>query len=253
MHVFDISTKEVDAIRAELDLAKKGELNVLTSRHRLRDESIREVEVRVANIHLDDSSLLHAIVIDMTERNQALLDVAHKRNHLETLIENLPDVVCVKDSEGRLIAVNRQMRDMLGLQGLDLTGETVESLRGLVNRELHDALSVCDTRDLQNESLGSRHCSRVQARTADGDGRIFDVLQVETRLRDGRRAGLTVIARDITELCDSNRRQALLASIIDNSPNICVIKDLDLRVIATNQAFATVVRKKLEEQIIAVT
>lgn len=47
----------------------------------------------------------------------------------------------------------------------------------------------------------------------------------------------------------SEERQALLAAIIDNSPNICVIKDLDRRVVATNQAFAAVAGKPLAELI----
>ena len=248
-NVSEVSTKAADSIRAELERAKKGEINIILSIHRLRDGNLREVEIRVAIISVEDTPLLHAIVIDVTERNQALRYAAEKREQLETLIENLPDLVCVKDPQGRLLAINRQGRELLGLQGPGWEGKTIEAVRGIVPRDHHDALSICDTRYVGIGSVDGRHRSRFQVRVADGGERIFDVLKVSPCHEDGSRAGMTVIARDITELCENDRRQALLAAIIDNSPNICVIKDLDLRVIATNQAFATAAGRQLEDLI----
>ncbi len=60
-------------------------------------------------------------------------------------------------------------------------------------------------------------------------------------------------SRDITEKRKSEQRIAALAAVVENSDNISVQKDLDLRVVATNQAFARATGHEKVEDLIGKT
>ncbi|MBV5332000.1 PAS domain S-box protein, partial [bacterium] len=57
-------------------------------------------------------------------------------------------------------------------------------------------------------------------------------------LNGGRVRGAVVTFRNITERKQAEQQNAALAAIVANSDDIIVIKDLELRVAATNMAFA---------------
>ena len=49
---------------------------------------------------------MHGTIQDITERKQAQEALAHERNLLRSLIDNVPDSIYVKDTQGRIILVN---------------------------------------------------------------------------------------------------------------------------------------------------
>jgi PAS domain S-box-containing protein len=247
--IFDLNTLPPEEVAAEMDRAKAARRNFFQFKHRLQDGSIREIESRATVVPHGESQLLHSIIIDVTARNQALRDLSAEREQLEALIESIPDVICLKDSQGRWLAVNKPGRMLMGLEACPYKGKTMAAIKELIDPGFHDAMRLCQAFNTAAWDRDQVWRADTAIRTHAGQDMTFDVFTVPMFQTDGSRRGLTVIARDMTNLRRSEERQALLAAIIDNSPNICVIKDLDRRVVATNQAFATVAGKPLDELI----
>jgi PAS domain S-box-containing protein len=90
-------------------------------------------------------------------------------------------------------------------------------------------------------------------RTASGERRTWDFSTVPLgSLPDGRRMLLTC-AMDITLRKRAQVQNAWIASLVKNSKDICVIKDLDLRVVAANPAFVRVAGKNSVEELLGKT
>lgn len=69
----------------------------------------------------------------------------------------------------------------------------------------------------------------------------------------GKIPGVVVFAQNITELQNIKENQILLSSIIENSQTICVIKDLDLRIITANKFLVEALGKTSVDEIIGKT
>lgn len=236
--VFDINTLSKNEIFHEMELAKSEQRSFFNFKHRLKNGEVKEVESRTTPIQFDKKTLLHSLVIDVTERNEALAKIAYEHDKLNTLIENIPDIVCLKDEHGCWVALNKAGRTLLGLDVPSFLGKTYEEILLTAGPESKPFLTVC--RAFDSKAWELKRLVRSEKTTTDENGfeRIYDILAVPMFHPDGTRRGMVVIARDISEIRIIERRKTLLASIIENTSNICVIKDLDLRVIATNQAFA---------------
>lgn len=69
----------------------------------------------------------------------------------------------------------------------------------------------------------------------------------------GKISGVVEFAQNITELQNIKKNQILLSSIIENSQIICVIKDLELRIIAANKFFVNALGRTSTDEIIGKT
>ena len=145
---------------------------------------------------------LHQLVEALNAMRERLarqaLELHNADARMASILDNLPDLAWMKDTEGRFIAVNRAFaaakgfadpREMLGKTDLDLNPpDLARSYRS------DDA-----------EVIASRGARRIEEQHARADRSIGLVETIKTALTDadGRVAGTVGIARDITE-----RRQA---------------------------------------------
>ncbi|HEY3268177.1 MAG TPA: PAS domain S-box protein [Armatimonadota bacterium] len=155
-----------------------------------------EVSVCRARVGGDDCALVTAR--DITDRKLAKEALKESEAQLRTLINAMPDIVCFKDGEGRWLEANEFDLNLFELQGVDYRGKKDSDLAE--NSEFfRDAFLACEKTDEAAWQIGA--ASRVDETipTPDGDERVFDIVKVPTFHDDGRRKGLVVIGRDITE------------------------------------------------------
>jgi len=128
--------------------------------------------------------------MDITAQKRAEKQLAHERNLLRTLIDTIPDMIYVKDSEGRLLVVNRALAALLGASSPDvLLGKTDPE-------EPAESLWAGDQKVMSSgEALINREESPVDSR-----GNVKWVLTTKVPLRDssGNIIGLMSVSRDIT-------------------------------------------------------
>ncbi len=117
---------------------------------------------------------------------------------LRTLIEASPDPIFMKDGEGRWLEVNRAGLEVFGLEGIDYQGQSEAELSAFTPF-YREALLVCP--DTDSVAWDAGHLSRVVENVPrpDGSTRTYDVYKVPLFYPDGRRRGLVVLGRDITD------------------------------------------------------
>ena len=175
-----------------------GPLKRYSTVHRLKNGEERLTEVYPSVVELSDRPLLFCIVHDVTERRQAEQARQESEERLRTLINAMPDLVCFKDGLGRWQETNPSNLELLGLSETDCLGKTDAQLA----REhpfLQEMLLHCETTDENAwEHRGPSRSEEILP-LRNGTLRLYDIIKVPTYYPDGRRKGLVVVGRDITE------------------------------------------------------
>ena len=139
---------------------------------------------------------VQAIFWDVTEQEIAKRAVEQERSTLRTLMENLPDLIYVKDRQGNYVVVNEAVRTALGAESVEAAvGKSPADFLGLEQaaQELADDGAVF----VSGEASINREERIVQA---DGTEVWLMTSKVPTRDPDGQITGLVGIDRDITKL-----------------------------------------------------
>ena len=123
---------------------------------------------------------------DITELKQAEDALEHERDLLRTLTDHLPDLIFVKDREGRFITANLALLRLMGLSSLkDLVGKTDADF---ISEELAAQYRVDDQHVIQTgKALIDREESAVDE---VGNDMWLLTTKVPLRNRDGQVIGL---------------------------------------------------------------
>ena len=128
---------------------------------------------------------------DLTSANANMAAVLARAS---AILDNIPDLAWVKDSEGRYIAANSVVARLFGLTDADeIIGKTDFDMSP---REVAERYRIAD-----QEIITSGERKRLEELVWRGDGSFFWVETIKTPLRDadGRIVGTVGIARDVTE------------------------------------------------------
>ncbi|MHB1266854.1 MAG: bifunctional diguanylate cyclase/phosphodiesterase, partial [Acidithiobacillus ferriphilus] len=176
------------------------------------------------------------VLIFRPMRNQQIelegqIDVLRHNKQLNALIEAIPDAVFLKDGAGRWLITNEPAKQLFQLRNLPWQGKTEMELA-----DLHPAFRVAHEECLTSDELAwqSGHLLVGEENMAGEDGRR---VTLETRKmpmfgKEGRREGLAIIARDVTE------RKALEAAQQDAAMHLQRITDFSVLLSSANEAIA---------------
>ena len=189
MTVSDINPAPPEQIRADIAAVSQGDRDRFELRHRLRDGSIRDVEVYSNTIAVDGRRYLHSIVIDTTERRTAMRRAEERRRYLEALFATSSDGIFVADTAGRIHEVNDAFCRMMDRTEDELVGLSVVDI-DVGEDEERMAARVARVRERGHERFETRY------RAADGRVLDADVAVSYLDLYGGR---FVTFIRDITE------------------------------------------------------
>ena len=137
------------------------------------------------------------IAIDITERQKAEDALKKERALLSTIIDTIPDEICLKDTDSRYILANRASVSVLGAKSLaEIIGRTdLDYVRTeLALRHLAEEKAILESR----EPVINRERVRLDPKTGE-----MIKCDLSTKFpimdQDGNAIGLLVINRDITE------------------------------------------------------
>jgi PAS domain S-box-containing protein len=222
-------------------------------RHRRKDGSEITVEIYGHQVIFNGRDARLILAIDITERLQTDQALRDSESRYRMLLDQASDAILITDHEGRYLDANTQACLMFGYSREELLGmnagqmvvyETIETMR-------QQWLGMSPGQSLMREHWVCRK-----------DGRIIPVEANVKRLPDGR---LQAIIRDISErkgaeqaLSESNARltvltqqlsrsRDLLRTLFDGLDDGLVLLDRDGQILATNQAFAAMLRTQPRE------
>ncbi len=173
---------------------------------------------------------------EVVERRQAEAALGESREFLESLIENIPDIIMVKDAESlRFVRVNRAAEAMFGIGRAELYGKDEYAL---YPKAVADKLTERDRRVL----AGKRPVviSDDEVDIVGSGKRILHTTKIPILDGDGGARYLLCISEDITErkkaesaLLDSEERYRTLVA---HSPDGILLVDLEGRFLSVNRA-----------------
>ncbi|URM32262.1 PAS domain S-box protein [Cytobacillus firmus] len=139
------------------------------------------------------------ILRDISERKKMEEALKESEKRLRTLINAMPDVILFKDGEGRWLEANDYSLKSFQFQNIPYQGKTDSELAAY-NEAIKKTLEFCEESD--RRAWENRRNTRAEEvlPLANGESSIFDVIKVPIFYPDGKRKGLVIIGRDITDL-----------------------------------------------------
>lgn len=156
----------------------------------------------------DGCSLWHGFMMDITDSKRALdlfneneRELRQTRNRLATVLNTLPDLVWLKDSDGVYLACNPAFERFFGAGEAAIVGKTDYDF---VDRELADFFRQKD----QEAIVANRICVNEETITYADDGRsgILETRKVPVLDDDGEVIGVLGIGRDVSALKQAEER-----------------------------------------------
>jgi PAS domain S-box-containing protein len=135
---------------------------------------------------------IQGVATDITERKQAEEDMWRQKNFIRQVIDTDPNLISVKNAEGKLLLVNQAMADAYGKTPQELIGQNVA---GLYQNETEAALYL----EADREVLATRHpVVLITPNSLGGKVRWFLTIKTPMAQPDGS-VNVLGIAVDITE------------------------------------------------------
>lgn len=185
--------------------------------------------------YVDTRLLVHAMRYAI-ERKRAEEALAHERDLLHTLLDNLPDRIYFKDDRSRFTRISRAVAEQFKL------GHPREAM-GKTDRDFfsteHAESAIQDEAEVMRS--GRPILGKVE-REVLPDGHVTWALTSKLPLknRQGKTIGNFGISRDITEIKkieeERETERNLLRSLIDNLPDYIYVKDTGGRYLLDNLA-----------------
>ncbi|MCE1164336.1 MAG: PAS domain S-box protein, partial [Bacteroidetes bacterium] len=164
-----------------------------------KDGSLCYLELIETKITLDDSGAeaILAVCNDISARKEAETALQENEENLRTLINSTPDMIVFKDSRGRWIEANRAALEMFELTNKEYKGKNDAQLCDLVPF-FRTPLTLCSETDEKAFEKQANFRVEEHIPTRGGTTKIFDVIKVPLFYPNGKRKGLIVYGRDIT-------------------------------------------------------
>lgn len=192
--------------------------------------------------------MMLTIAEDITEKKQQEQEVIKTRNFLQTVIDNLPLALSVKNYEGKYILWNKKSESLFGAQSADVIGKT--HYRQDITPEQAEFLASADQKVF--ESKKELNVPQELISTANEGVKIMHTVKTPVFMPDGTPDYLLMVSEDITaktkmekQIREANDKNTLL---LENAREGIVILE-DGKIIYSNRAAAHILGVAAEEDL----
>ncbi|MBK9991648.1 MAG: PAS domain S-box protein [Verrucomicrobia bacterium] len=192
---------------------------------RRKDGQLRLIEM---SITCSPRQRLFCFGRDITERRK----VETRLQLLKRAVEQSPASIVITDPKGAIEYVNPFFEKH--------TGYTAQEAIGLNPRVLNSGEHTKEFFQTLWESISAGNEWRGEIRNRRKDGSLYWEQASISPMRDenGQIVNYVAVKEDISERKATEHAMAWQAALVENSADICCVKDLNLRVITANQAMA---------------
>jgi len=181
------------------------EQTIFETRHRRKDGSIYDAEINARGVNIDGHTYLYASSRDITERKEMEKALKETKNHLATVVNTIPDLIWLKDTQGVFLACNPEFELFFGASEQEILGKTDYDF---VPRELADFFRQKDQEAIAAGRVNINEEEIVYH--SDGHRATLETRKVPFQDGNGNVLGILGIGRDITER--KNAEQKLIQS-----------------------------------------
>ena len=195
MRIMEINLLDSDHALERLQLAKAGQRRYFDYRHRLASGEVRDVEVCSGPVVIGGRTLLFSVINDVTDLRRAEEETRRTRTLLNSIIENLPTAVFLKDAdELKYVLWNKATQELYGYNSEEVVGKTAYELFDTPQAE---AFSAQDRETLKTGALLDLPEQTVNTRYKGV--RMLHTKRLPILDEAGRPRYLVAISEDITD------------------------------------------------------
>lgn len=192
--------EDIDDFEENRKRMEAGEPGFLgEAKMRKKSGELINVYHRAFPLKFDDDKLKTAlgVTMDLSEITQTRSDLAKREEQLDLLLNADPDLIYFKDANGRWILANDTTINVLKLEKLNYINKTNEEL---IELSSHLKESLESETELDNKAWETKSTYRSEIKLiANNRQSIFDVIRVPLFEDDGKRKGMLIYGRDISE------------------------------------------------------
>jgi two-component system, sensor histidine kinase and response regulator len=163
MRITEINLLDPDRALERLQLAKSQQRRYFDYRHRLASGEVRDVEVCSGPIVIGGRTLLFSVINDVTDLRRAEEETKRTRSLLNSIIENLPTAVFLKDAdEFKYVLWNKAAQELYGYVSEEVLGKTAYELFDPPQAEAlgaqdRETLKTGALLDVPEQTVNTRH------------------------------------------------------------------------------------------------
>jgi PAS domain S-box-containing protein len=210
---------------------------VALCRHRVREGQMRDVDIRISRIHVEDRTVLFAIISDITGRVIAERALKESMARLHSITENSTEGIYQSTMEGRFLWVNPALARILGYRSPDELVSTVTDMGTLLYsspEEWEKLLALLGERgSLERHEVCFRH----------REGRAIWMAANTWVVRDqsGRALRIEGVVEDITSRKKAESERMLLATAVEQAAEgVVIVTGGTWKVEYANSAFGSI-------------
>lgn len=240
--------EEVDAHKLRMEERRKGVAGSYETRFIRKDGEVIVCNISATPVYDAQKQFTGSLgmMADVTKRKQDETDLRKSIDELRNLMDAIPAVVYVLDTERNIVKWNRKAEIASGYSSEELSHKIMFEL--IPEHERPATISMI------NDAYGKGY-AEVVAHLLRKDGVLVPHRWSGAPLRDeaGNEIGIIGIGWDLTEQIKSEEKirgyQLLQRVILDTIPDIVWMKDANGVYLAANEAFLVRVGKRREEVI----
>lgn len=131
---------------------------------------------------------------DVTERKKSEINFRESEAHMKTLIQTLPDLIWLKNPDGRYLGCNQRFENLYGAKESEIIGMTDYDF---IEKDLADAIRKHDIQTMNANKPIMREHELVFS--SDGHKELVETIKTSMISPNGELIGVLGIARDITD------------------------------------------------------
>jgi protein-histidine pros-kinase len=202
---------EAYLVRSKLDQLKQDPNFVRQYLYRIlkKNGDVRWVEDYTSSINYQGKPAVQVVLLDVNERKLIEKDLAHYRNFLRRIIDNTPNLIFVKDLEGKFVQANITAAQHFGF--------SVEALQGKTEDELGVQLFGQHTHEydqLVAKELKIQKLPITTITTPDGHKQHYELVKIPLLQSNGICNNILTVATDITQRLHAEERAKRAATTI---------------------------------------
>jgi len=228
--IFGKNIKQWNKIRSNLHTGDSGSFEGKARHHEISD-----IDVFCRKIVLSGQQVFVSFIRDVSTQKALEKELLNEKTTRELILNSIPAMVFVKDTENRIISMNTACREITGLSEKDVAGK---NLIDLINDKQLAAENWKDDLEVIETGLPKRNI--IEPLITD-HRKWFITDKVPYRNNHDEIVGIIGFSIDITER--KNAEDALMRSekkfrlLFDTSPDGIVISDLSGKFLSANKAF----------------
>jgi diguanylate cyclase (GGDEF)-like protein/PAS domain S-box-containing protein len=186
-------------------------------RHRKADGTLIDVSIFSRPLSYNGHTATLVAAVDITQRKQAEEELRSTREFLNTIVDNVPSTITVKDARDlRYMLINRAGEQLFGMPREQVIGKTG---RDLLPEQLAKTIEGYDRQVLETRT-GLRNTEHPM-KTVAHEQRIVDSRRVPILGANGEPELLLIVSEDVTERVAAQQRIEHLAhhDVLTDLPN----------------------------------